>query len=138
MIKISRVAFRWAIAYLLLINSVDTLAHTISINQVALTANWINPLLVLATVLSIIGSVLLAFGWHLSASALVLAACTALFALIYQEPVALLITAGLLILAYDARKQLASFEQSRVRKTRNAISATKPATTIKNCGAMGC
>ena len=138
MINISRVAFRWAIAYLLLVNSVDTLTDTISTNQAAFTAAWFTPLLVLVMVLSIIGSVLLAFGWRLSASALVLAACTALFALVYHEPVAFFITVGLLMLAYDAHKQRTSTSQSTVCQNGQAVPEIKPATRIRNCHAIGC
>jgi uncharacterized membrane protein YphA (DoxX/SURF4 family) len=138
MISISRVAFRWAMAYLLLVNSVDTLANTISTNQVALAADWLTPLLMLTTMLSIVGSVLLAFGWRLSTSAPVLAACTALFALIYQEPVALFITAGLLMLAYDAHTQRSSTVQSSSCRNAHAASEMNPAHNIKNCHAIGC
>lgn len=116
MITFSKIAVRLAIAYLLLVNSIDTLSNTASVNHAAFESSWTNSLLVLATLITIIGSVLLAFGWRLRDSALALAACTGLSVLVYQEPIAVLLTAGLLILAYDANNQPASVVQSTLRE----------------------
>jgi len=116
MITFSKIAVRLAIAYLLLVNSIDTLSNTASANHDVFENSWTNSLLVLATLITIAGSVLLAFGWRLRDSALALAACTGLSVLVYQEPIAILLTAGLLILAYDANKQPASVVQSTLRE----------------------
>ena len=57
----------------------------------------------LAAAISIFGGVLLASGWQLRNTALLLAATTGLFALIYEAPLAIMISIGLLILAYSAK-----------------------------------
>ncbi len=137
MTTFSRHAVRWAIAYLLLINSVDTLANTLSVNHAALTSSWINPLLAVSTLLTIAGSVLLAFGWRLRDNALALAACTSLFALVYAEPIAIFITVGLLMLAHDANNRVVTREEPARRDdigNANSISnQTESATHINNC-----
>jgi hypothetical protein len=138
MITFSKIAVRLAIAYLLLVNSVDTLSNTAYANHTAFESSWTNLLLVPANLITIAGSVLLAFGWRLRDSALVLATCTAIFALIYQEPVALFITAGLLTLAYDAHNQPVSIAQPTLRENSNATNQTKIAASINDCERCGC
>jgi len=132
MINFSKIAVRLAIAYLLLVNSIDTLNSTASANHAVFENSWTNSLLILAALFTIAGSVLLAFGWRLRDIALALSACTGLSVLVYQEPIALLLTAGLLILAYDANKQPHSIAQSTPRENSGVINQTKIATSIND------
>lgn len=138
MITFSKIAVRLAIAYLLLVNSIDTLNSTASANHVVLENSWTNSLLVLATLITIAGSVLLAFGWRLRDSALALAACTGLSVLVYQEPIAIMLAAGLLILAYDANKQPDSIARSTLRENSGTTNQTKIAASIDDCKRYGC
>ena len=142
MITYSKIAVRLAIAYLLLVNSIDTLSNTASANHAVLESSWTNSLLVLATLITIAGSMLLALGWRLRDSALALAACTGLSVLVYQEPIAMLLTAGLLMLAYDANNQPASIVRSTLgetlRENNAATNQAKIAAGINDCKRYSC
>lgn len=138
MITFSKIAVRLAIAYLLLVNSIDTLNNTASANHAVFESSWTNLLLVPATLITIAGSVLLAFGWRLRDSALALAACTGVSVLVYQEPIAMLLTAGLLTLAYDANDQPVSIVRSTLRENSGATNQAKIAASINDCKRCGC
>ncbi len=138
MITFSKIAVRLAIAYLLLVNSIDTLNNTASANHAVFESSWTNLLLVPATLITIAGSVLLAFGWRLRDSALALAACTGVSVLVYQEPIAMLLTAGLLTLAYDANDQPVSIVRSTLRENNGATNQAKIAASINDCKRCGC
>ncbi|WP_455207410.1 hypothetical protein [Kaarinaea lacus] len=136
MSNFSRLAVRWAIAYLLLVNSVDTLTNSASANYTAIGHSWIDQLLVAAALLTSVASILFAFGWRLRDTALALAVCTGLFVLVYQEPVAILVTAGLLMLAFDAKNQISTIHYLKV--SQNKPTETKSVVPISGCGGCRC
>ena len=103
MTNFANLGVRWALAYLLIVNSIDTLTNNTALNYTASGNLWMDSLIILAATISIIGGVLLASGWQLRNTAFVLAVTTGLFALIYQAPIAIMISIGLLILAYGTK-----------------------------------
>ncbi|WP_455201005.1 hypothetical protein [Kaarinaea lacus] len=122
----ANLVIRWALAYLLIINSIDTVTNN---NSIASGNIWIDDLIMLAAVINIGGGILLASGWQLRNTAVVLAISTVLFALIYQEPVALAITMGLLVLAYNAKDLLPERDNKNLSASCNESSGSGNKTT---------
>ena len=87
MANFSILAVRWAFAYLLIINSIDTITNNTLINSSTSGNAWMNSLIMLAATINIVGGVLLASGWKIKATALVLALSTGAFAIVYQAQV---------------------------------------------------
>ena len=94
---------RWALAYLLIINSIDTLTNNSAQYGVSNGSLWIESLIMFAAIINTIGGILLAAGWQVRNTSLMLAGSTGLFTVVYQEPIAIAVIIGLLILAYNAR-----------------------------------
>jgi len=135
---------RWALAYLLIVNSIDTVANNSAQNSIVSGSIWTDNLIMLAAVINIGGGILLASGWQLRKTAVVLAITTVLFALIYQEPIAIAITMGLLILAYNAKDSLSEFNCETLSITQNenpasvSKTSTRATTGIVKGGTCGC
>ena len=130
MINFANLAIRWAFAYLLIVNSIDTVTDKAALNYTASGNIWLDSLIMLAATISIVGGVLLASGWQLRNTALLLAVTTGLFALIYQAPIAIMISIGLLILAYSTknttRKTIKIPENTFLTRNRKIVSDNKP------------
>ena len=107
----SRLGVRWALAYLLIVNSVDTaINNTTQFGTISMNT-WTNALIMVAAAINIGGGILLASGWQTRNTAMILAIATGLFSLIYQAPLAMVITAGLLILAIEPKRSKTCSEQ---------------------------
>ena len=105
MANAANIAIRWALAYLLVINSVDTLGDQTGI--VDSSGNgllWAPYLIWVAAVINLVGSILLLIHWKLPQTALVLAFSTGVFAFLFQEPIAIALTFGLLILSFNSKQ----------------------------------
>lgn len=101
MTTLSNITIRLAFAYLLIVNSVDMMSSDLSPTAHSTSTNtWLGNLILLAAIINIVGGILLASGWQSKSTALALAASTALFVITYQEPVAMIITGGLLLMAW--------------------------------------
>ena len=114
MTYISILSVRWAFAYLLIINSIDTITNNTLLSSSTSVNTWIDSLIMLAAAINIVGGVLLASGWQLKNTALVLAISTAVFALIYHEPIAVVISISLLILSYSAKQSATISENTAI------------------------
>ncbi|MEJ2179313.1 MAG: hypothetical protein P8Y28_02505 [Gammaproteobacteria bacterium] len=96
----------------------------------------------LAATISIFGGVLLASGWQLRNTALLLAVTTGLFALIYQAPIAIMVSIGLLILAYSTKNKTSKTIKipgnTFVTSNRETVSENKPNIGISQHKICGC
>lgn len=131
MTNFANLGVRWALAYLLIINSIDTVTNNSAHNNITSGSIWIDSLIILAAVINIGGGILLASGWQLRNTALVLAISTILFAIIYQEPIAIAITMGLLILAYNSKDSLSEHDSETLSITHNENSASVSKTNTR-------
>lgn len=110
MTRVANLTFRWSLAYLLIINSIDTISsHTVVANSSS-SNFWLYYLVWLAALVNLAGGILLASGWKLPQTSLVLAISTSTFALIFQEPIATLLTIGLLILSINSQQSFKGFK----------------------------
>jgi len=96
MATFSELSVRLALAYILVISGIDTLSHNLSVTAIS-QADY--ALLVTALV-SIVGGLLLAIGWQLAATALVLAVIVLLSAIFNASLIAALFSIGLFLLWY--------------------------------------
>ena len=142
MINVANLAVRWAFAYLLIVNSIDTVTDKAALNYTASGNIWLDSLIMLAATISIFGGVLLASGWQLRNTALLLAVTTGLFALIYQAPIAIMISIGLLILAYSTKNKTSKTIKipgnTFVTSNRETVSENKPNIGISQHKICGC
>jgi len=104
MANAANIAVRWSLAYLLVINSIDTLADQTSIYSPASGSLGALYLVGIAAIVNLIGSVLLMFHWKLPQTAMVLALSTGVFAFLFQEPIAIALTFGLLVLSFNSTR----------------------------------
>lgn len=100
----SIITVRLALAYLIIVNSIDMISSDSLLPSVypAGVNSWLTNPIWFAASINIVGGILLASGWRLKFTALVLVASMALFVVVYQEPVAVIITGGLLVVAWRA------------------------------------
>jgi len=142
MTNFANLGVRWAFAYLLIINSIDTVTDNTALNYTANGSVWMDSLIILAAAISIVGGVLLASGWQLRNTALVLAVTTGLFSLIYQAPIAIMISIGLLILAYSTKntikKNIKVPGNTGLSSNKKAVSENKQNTGISQCKSCCC
>ena len=135
MATLSTITVRLAFAYLLIANSIDMMSSDLL--DAAYSASmdtWFGNLIWLAAIINIVGGVLLASGWQLKTTALMLSASTALFVILYQEPVAMIITGGLLLMAWHVSITPAPVKHSnKVQRFMNKSTSSMPNTNKCCC-----
>lgn len=138
MANFSIVAVRWAFAYLLIINSIDTITNNTLINSNTSGNAWIDSLIMLAAAINVVGGVLLASGWKLKTTAMILALSTGVFALVYQAPIAIVISVCLLILSYSKGQTAIISENSTTSRNGNHSSISNDRVVIPDSKTCRC